>query len=46
MEYRVGLVDPAMELFVSSPDTTRLIADGSAVSVVVEPADAVLIGGG
>ena len=44
MEYRVRLADPDTELFVSSPDTQNPIADASAVSVVINPADAVLIG--
>jgi hypothetical protein len=45
MEYRVGLIDPAMELFVSSPDTLNPMADGSAVSIIIDPADTVLIDG-
>jgi len=43
MEYRIGLSDPAIELFVSSPGVAAPIADGRAVSVTFDPAGIILI---
>ncbi len=46
MEYRIALADPAAELFASSPDVVRPVAEGAMVSVTFEPAALILMADG